>query len=116
MCCVTCAPRFDMAEGFFTPAVRARVVAFILQRKFFVEHDPEHESPTDFGIDKLLADKTYLASYAAHEVSARDVTGRVQEERHGAAGRFRGGAVWVAPEARGCVPKSSHKLGMVQQS
>ena len=58
-----------MSAGFFTPAVRARVVAFILQRKWFVEHDSEHEALMDFGIDKLLADKTYLASYAPHEVS-----------------------------------------------
>ncbi|XP_043188652.1 anoctamin-1-like [Amphibalanus amphitrite] len=58
---------FDMSAGFFTPAVRARVVAFILQRKWFVEHDPEHETVMDFGINRLLADKTYLASYAPHE-------------------------------------------------
>ncbi|XP_037087083.1 anoctamin-1-like [Pollicipes pollicipes] len=62
---------FDMSEGFFTPAVRARVVAFILQRKWFVAHDPEHESLMDFGIDKLLTDKTYLASYAPHEGDVR---------------------------------------------
>lgn len=57
-----------MSEGFFSPAVRARVVAFILQRKWFVEHSGENDSGMDFGIDKLLADKTYLASFAPHEV------------------------------------------------
>ena len=63
--------RFDMSEDFFTPAVRARVVSFILKRKWFVRQTSAHEVKMDFGIDKLLADGTYMASYAPHEVSRR---------------------------------------------
>ena len=58
-----------MSEDFFTPAVRARVVSFILKRKWFVQQATTQEPKMDFGIDKLLADETYMASYAPHEVS-----------------------------------------------
>ncbi|XP_043234767.1 anoctamin-1-like isoform X3 [Amphibalanus amphitrite] len=58
---------FDMSEDFFTPAVRARVVSFILKRKWFVHQTTTQEPKMDFGIDKLLADGTYMASYAPHE-------------------------------------------------
>ena len=62
-----------MSEDFFTPAVRARVVSFILKRKWFVQQTTSQEPKMDFGIDKLLADGTYMASYAPHEVSNAEV-------------------------------------------
>lgn len=62
---------FEVNEAeFFTPAVRARIVDFILRRKRFTDNDLEDFA---FGIDKLLQSNVYAAAYPLHDVSGIDV-------------------------------------------
>ncbi|CAG0891673.1 unnamed protein product [Cyprideis torosa] len=55
---------FEMSEDFFTPSKRSRIVDFILRRKRF-STDPEDVYA--FGIQNLLIDNTYVASYPLHD-------------------------------------------------
>lgn len=57
--------RFDVTEEFFTAAVRARIIDFILRRKKF--NDSENDDFA-FGIEKMLSESTYEAAYPIHEV------------------------------------------------
>ncbi|GBP18543.1 Anoctamin-5 [Eumeta japonica] len=56
---------FDtMADCFWTPAIRSRIVQFILDRKKF------SSSPSDdfaFGITRLISNNTYSAAYPLHD-------------------------------------------------
>lgn len=54
-----------MTEEFFTAAVRARIIDFILRRKKF--NDSENDDFA-FGIEKMLNESTYEAAYPIHEV------------------------------------------------
>ena len=55
--------RFDSsASGFFSTAIRSRIVKFILDRKCYGN---EHE----FGIDRLISGAVYIAAYPLHDVS-----------------------------------------------
>lgn len=58
---------FDVNEGeeFFTPAVRARIVDFILRRKRYTDNDMDDFA---FGVERLLASSTYAAAYPLHDV------------------------------------------------
>ena len=51
-------------ELFFHTAQRAQVVEFILKRKSFSRNE---DDVTEFGINKLLSDKVYIAAYPIHE-------------------------------------------------
>ncbi|XP_071549184.1 anoctamin-1-like isoform X2 [Panulirus ornatus] len=55
---------FHITEEFFTPAVRARIVDFILRRKKYKDSDSDDFA---FGIEKLLNEGTYVAAYPIHE-------------------------------------------------
>ncbi|ROT84891.1 putative anoctamin-4 isoform X1 [Penaeus vannamei] len=55
---------FDVTEEFFTAAVRARIIDFILRRKKF--NDSENDDFA-FGIEKMLSESTYEAAYPIHE-------------------------------------------------
>lgn len=57
--------RFDVTEEFFTTAVRARIIDFILRRKKFKDTDDDDFA---FGIEKMLNESTYEAAYPIHEV------------------------------------------------
>ncbi|XP_057670023.1 anoctamin-5 isoform X2 [Diorhabda carinulata] len=59
---------FDVdSPFFFTPAIRSRIVQFILDRKRFSESGNDFE----FGIERLLNDKTYAAAYPLHDGDLR---------------------------------------------
>lgn len=51
-------------EEFFSPAQRAQVIEFILKRKSFSRNQ---ENVSDFGFNKLLSEKVYVAAYPLHE-------------------------------------------------
>lgn len=51
---------------FFTPATRSRIVQFILDRKRFSEN---HHDDFAFGIERLLEEQVYSATYPLHDVS-----------------------------------------------
>ncbi len=51
-------------ELFFSTAQRAQVIEFILKRKSF---SPNLNDASEFGINKLLSDKVYIAAYPLHE-------------------------------------------------
>lgn len=51
-------------ESFFSTAQRAQVIEFILKRKSFSKNKSD---VTEFGINKLLSDKVYIAAYPIHE-------------------------------------------------
>lgn len=58
--------RFDVhLTCFFSPAIRSRIVQFILDRKPFTL---EKEDDYAFGIDRLIAEYAYLAAYPLHDV------------------------------------------------
>ncbi|XP_047493990.1 anoctamin-1-like isoform X1 [Penaeus chinensis] len=55
---------FDVTEEFFTAAVRARIIDFILRRKKFNDSEDDDFA---FGIEKMLSESTYEAAYPIHE-------------------------------------------------
>ncbi|ODN06507.1 Anoctamin-1 [Orchesella cincta] len=56
---------FDVNEDeFFTPAVRARIVDFILRRKRYTDNDLDDFA---FGIERLLTAGVYFAAYPLHD-------------------------------------------------
>jgi hypothetical protein len=58
---------FDIyAEGFFTQAVRSRIVQFILDRQRFTE---DQDDDFAFGIERLISELVYTAAYPLHDVS-----------------------------------------------
>lgn len=58
--------RFDVdSPCFFTPAIHSRIVQFILDRKRFSTKSNEDFA---FGIEKLLNEKIYSATYPLHDV------------------------------------------------
>ncbi|CAL4067583.1 unnamed protein product, partial [Meganyctiphanes norvegica] len=61
---------FDVTEEFFTEGIRSRIVDFILRRKRYKEENEGDEYC--FGIEKLLTDQTYDASYPIHEGGLKD--------------------------------------------
>lgn len=57
---------FDVDEQeFFTPAVRARIVDFILGRKRYTDNEMDDFA---FGIERLLTASVYAAAYPLHDV------------------------------------------------
>lgn len=59
--------RFDVHQPcFFTPAIRSRIVQFILDRKRFTEVEDDDYA---FGIDRLIDEGVYIAAYPLHDVS-----------------------------------------------
>ncbi|XP_042233374.1 anoctamin-1-like isoform X2 [Homarus americanus] len=59
---------FEICEEFFTSAIRARIVDFILRRKRFKSNDTDDFA---FGIEKLLNEGVYAAAYPIHEGDLR---------------------------------------------
>lgn len=58
---------FDIhSEGFFTPAIRSRIVQFILDRQRFTE---DQDDEFAFGIERLISELVYTAAYPLHDVS-----------------------------------------------
>lgn len=58
---------FDIhSEGFFTPAIRSRIVHFILDRQRFTE---DQDDDFAFGIERLISELVYTAAYPLHDVS-----------------------------------------------
>ncbi|XP_022645886.1 anoctamin-1-like isoform X2 [Varroa jacobsoni] len=57
----------EVKEEFFTSAQRSQIVNYVLQRKTFSR--TQGDDTYDFGINRLLADLTYLAAYPVHEGS-----------------------------------------------
>lgn len=58
--------RFDVHKpGFFTEAIRSRIVNFILDRKPFIQDKNNSDA---FGIERLLNDCVYIAAYPLHDV------------------------------------------------
>lgn len=56
---------FDLRQSsFFNSNIRARIVQFILDRKRY-SRDQAHDF--SFGIDHLVEDETYIASYPLHD-------------------------------------------------
>ncbi|KAL9888568.1 anoctamin 1 isoform 2-T2 [Glossina fuscipes fuscipes] len=56
---------FDIRHSnFFTPAVRSRIVQFILDRQRFT---PKTQDEMAFGIERLVADNVYCAAYPLHD-------------------------------------------------
>ncbi|KAG7214025.1 hypothetical protein KM043_001395 [Ampulex compressa] len=56
---------FDLdAPNFFTPATRARIVDFILDRTRFTESKADDFA---FGIERLISEKAYVAAYPLHD-------------------------------------------------
>ncbi|CAL8081793.1 unnamed protein product [Orchesella dallaii] len=56
---------FDVnEEEFFTPAVRARIIDFILRRKRYTDNDLDDFA---FGIERLLTAGVYFAAYPLHD-------------------------------------------------
>lgn len=59
--------RFDIHHAcFFTPAIRSRIVQFILDRKRFTKVADDDYA---FGIDRLIDEGVYIAAYPLHDVS-----------------------------------------------
>lgn len=59
--------RFDEdSKDFFNDSIRIAIVQFILERQTFSN---EQESQDNIGIEKLLEDGVYKASYPLHDVS-----------------------------------------------
>ena len=59
--------RFDLNQMcFFTPAVRSRIVQFILDRKRFSD---DQQNDYAFGIERLINENVYIAAYPLHDVS-----------------------------------------------
>lgn len=59
--------RFDVSQPcFFTPAIRSRIVHFILDRKRFTLGEDDDYA---FGIDRLIDQGVYIAAYPLHDVS-----------------------------------------------
>lgn len=60
--------RFDIRHyNFFTPAVRSRIVQFILDRQRFT---PKTKNDMAFGIERLITENAYCAAYPLHDVSS----------------------------------------------
>lgn len=60
--------RFDVHHAcFFTPAIRSRIVQFILDRKRFTKIADDDYA---FGIDRLIDEGVYIAAYPLHDVSS----------------------------------------------
>ncbi|XP_013110531.1 anoctamin-5 isoform X2 [Stomoxys calcitrans] len=58
---------FDIQQdNFFTPAIRSRIVQFILDRQRFGSSEG-NEVEITFGIDRLVASNTYCAAYPLHD-------------------------------------------------
>lgn len=58
--------RFDVhLKCFFSPAIRSRIVQFILDRKRF---SLGTEDDYAFGIDRLITEEAYIAAYPLHDV------------------------------------------------
>ena len=58
---------FDIhSEEFFTPAIRSRIVHFILDRQRFSE---DQDDDFAFGIERLISELVYTAAYPLHDVS-----------------------------------------------
>ncbi|XP_034248774.1 anoctamin-1-like isoform X2 [Thrips palmi] len=56
---------FDInATSFFTPAIRSRIIHFILDRKSF---SSKADDDFAFGIERLIADDVYTAAYPLHD-------------------------------------------------
>ncbi|KAF4524726.1 hypothetical protein B566_EDAN014431 [Ephemera danica] len=53
------------ADDFFTPAIRSRIVDFILDRQYYV--DEGHHDPLAFGINRLTSEQVYSAAYPLHD-------------------------------------------------
>jgi len=58
------------SEGFFTPAIRSRIVHFILDRQRFTE---DQDDDFAFGIERLISELVYTAAYPLHDVSNHSV-------------------------------------------
>lgn len=59
--------RFDVNQPcFFTPAIRSRIVHFILDRKRFTLGKDDDFA---FGVDRLIDQGVYIAAYPLHDVS-----------------------------------------------
>ncbi|XP_072402314.1 anoctamin-5-like isoform X2 [Diabrotica undecimpunctata] len=55
---------FDVnSPYFFTPAIRSRIVQFILDRKTYSDNNNDF----DFGLERLLNDRVYSAGYPLHD-------------------------------------------------
>ncbi|CAH1965740.1 unnamed protein product [Acanthoscelides obtectus] len=66
---------FDVdSPCFFTPAIHSRIVQFILDRKRF-SNNPQNDFA--FGIERLLNEKAYAASYPLHDGDLR-ASGRMR--------------------------------------
>jgi anoctamin-1 len=62
---------FDIhSEGFFTPAIRSRIVQFILDRQRFTE---DQDDDFAFGVERLISELVYTAAYPLHDVSNHTV-------------------------------------------
>lgn len=58
--------RFDVNHAcFFTPAIRSRIVQFILDRKRYTLGNGDDYS---FGIERLIDEEAYIAAYPLHDV------------------------------------------------
>ncbi|XP_054272581.1 anoctamin-4-like [Macrosteles quadrilineatus] len=52
---------------FFTPAKKARIVQFILERTLYFKHHEEDSDVFEFGINRLLLHGVYIAAYPLHD-------------------------------------------------
>lgn len=58
---------FDLdSPNFFTSAIRSRIVQFILDRTRFATTKNDDFA---FGIERLISERSYVASYPLHDVS-----------------------------------------------
>ncbi|XP_054270658.1 anoctamin-1 isoform X2 [Macrosteles quadrilineatus] len=60
---------FDSSSpGFFTPAIRSRIVQFVLDRTFFKSDDgTKANNVFSFGIERLISYNVYSAAYPLHD-------------------------------------------------
>jgi anoctamin-1 len=56
------------SEGFFTPAIRSRIVHFILDRQRFTE---DQDDDFAFGIEHLISESVYTAANSLHDGDLR---------------------------------------------
>jgi hypothetical protein len=63
--------RFDEDEipSYFTTAIRARIVQYILRRKRYKEGDETHQDDLAFGYERLIKSGVYSAAYPLHDVN-----------------------------------------------